>query len=61
MINEIIQYFGGQRELANVLQISEAAISIWKRQGVPPGRAIEIEIKSNGVFKAVEIIRDANI
>lgn len=59
MFEKICNYYGGQKGLADALKVTEAAISIWKREGIPPARAIEIEELSNGIFKATEIIKNA--
>lgn len=59
MFEKICGYFDGQRGLAKRLGVTEAAVSIWKRDGIPAGRAIEIERISNGTFKATEITRNA--
>lgn len=55
MIDDIVSYFGGQTKLAEILGIDKAAISNWRKDGVPPLRAIEIERLSDGHFKAVDI------
>lgn len=59
MFELICNYFGGQKGLAKRLNVTEAAISIWKREGIPAARAIEIEEISGGAFKATEIIKNA--
>lgn len=55
MIDEIVEFFGGQTKLALLLGIDKAAISNWRKEGIPPLRAIEIEKLSDGKFKAVSI------
>jgi transcriptional repressor of cell division inhibition gene dicB len=52
--NEICQHFGGTPQLAKLLNISRTAIYKWK--AIPEGRAYQIEILSNGKFKAKDII-----
>jgi len=57
-VEEIIIYFGGKSQLAKALSVDPAAVSQWLSGGyIPPRRAIEIEIKSNGKFKAIDTIR----
>ena len=58
MFEEICKFFGNQKKLADVLEVTEAAISIWKRQGIPAARAIQIEELSGGIFKATEIMNE---
>jgi adenylosuccinate lyase len=56
MIEEIIKHFGTQYRLAKVLKVERAAVNAWVKSGViPPKRAIEIEVLTNGKFKAVDI------
>jgi DNA-binding transcriptional regulator YdaS (Cro superfamily) len=56
MLDELFMYFGNQSELARRLNISPAAITQWLIDGVPPGRAIEIEKMTGGKFKAVDLV-----
>lgn len=56
MLDELFLYFGSQSELARRLNISPAAVTQWLVDGVPPGRAIEIEKMTGGKFKAVNLV-----
>jgi DNA-binding transcriptional regulator YdaS (Cro superfamily) len=57
MIEKIIEHFGGQAKLARVLNIDRSAVNQWLKSGtMPPYRAIQIEILTNGQFKAKDII-----
>lgn len=56
MLEELFLYFGSQSELARRLGISPAAVTQWLVDGVPPGRAIEIEKMTGGKFKAVDLV-----
>ena len=56
--NEIIDFFGSQKELAEQLGVSEGAVSLFfNRTGFPAFRACQIEALSKGRFKAVDIIK----
>lgn len=55
-MEEIIEYFGNKAELARMLAVDRSAVTQWGIDGLPPGRAIEIEKLSRGYFKAVEIV-----
>ena len=49
--------------MAKALKVNPAAVSQWIDNGyIPPRRAIEIEILTNGKFKAVDLLGglDAN-
>ena len=55
-MNDVIEYFGNQAEMARRLKVEPAAISQWLSGGIPPRRAIQIEIMTGGKFKAVKLI-----
>ena len=56
-MNDVIEHFGNQAELAKALKIDPAAVSQWLSNGyMPPRRAIEIEMMTDGKFKAVDLI-----
>jgi DNA-binding transcriptional regulator YdaS (Cro superfamily) len=42
--------------MAKALGVDPAAVSWWLQNGLPPGRAIQIEILSEGKFDALEIV-----
>ena len=54
LMNEIAAFFGGKPNLAKALGIDRHALYQWKQ--IPPGRAYQIEVLSNGYFKAEEIL-----
>jgi len=43
-----IKHFGNQSALGRALGVGPMAVSKWKRKGVPPDRAVQIEIESKG-------------
>jgi|14_taG_2_1085336.scaffolds.fasta_scaffold120376_2 DNA-binding transcriptional regulator YdaS (Cro superfamily) len=49
-MNELINYFGSQKALADFLGVKHGHIYYWLRNGLPIKRAIEIEKKTNGRF-----------
>ncbi len=43
-VDKVVELAGSQRKLADVLGVTQQAISEWVRQGyVPSGRVVEIE------------------
>lgn len=52
----VIAYFGSQANAAKALGISSAAVAQWKIKAIPPQRAIQIEVLSQGKIKALELI-----
>lgn len=55
-INDLIEFYGSQSALAKVLGVSRVAVSQWCDAGsLPPLRAVQIEIITDGVFKAVDL------
>jgi DNA-binding transcriptional regulator YdaS (Cro superfamily) len=56
MIEEILKHFGDASALARALKITPPAVAVWVRKGtIPPLRAIQIEVVTGGVFKAVDM------
>ena len=55
-MNELIKYFGSKTAMARTLGVDKSAVTQWGNEGLPPGRAIQIEKITSGVFKAVDIV-----
>ncbi len=56
MMKEIVSHFGGQKALADALNVSPPAVAQWVQQGAfPARRAIEIETLTEGKFRAIDI------
>lgn len=55
-MEQIIDYFGGKSAMADKLGVSPAAVSWWMQNGIPAGKAIEIEKLSRGWFRAKDIV-----
>ena len=53
-IDDVIAYFGDVKTLANKLKITQHAIYMWRGR-IPKSRAFEIQILSDGKFKADEL------
>lgn len=47
-LDKAIKHFGGQRGLAGALGVTPMAITQWKKRGVPPNRAVDIEKVTDG-------------
>lgn len=57
-MQKVIDWFGGRAQMAKALGVSRVAITQWaKGAGIPPRRAIQIEVISRGELKAADIIR----
>lgn len=55
-LKELIGHFGSQAALARVLNVSRVAVTYWCAEGqLPPLRAVQIEVLTKGVFKAVDL------
>jgi DNA-binding transcriptional regulator YdaS (Cro superfamily) len=54
-VKDIFEFFETKKNLLNLLGCKAPALSRWERCGVPPRRAIEIEVLSKGEIKAVDI------
>jgi hypothetical protein len=49
-MDKLLEHFGTQTALANFLNIKTGHVYYWRKNGIPPRRAIEIEEKTNGLF-----------
>mgnify|MGYP005990854593 CR=1 FL=1 len=55
-LQQVIEYYGSQAKLAELLGVTRAAVTQWVNDGgLPPLRAIQIEVMSGGDFKAVDL------
>lgn len=55
--DKAVEWAGGlQYRLAEKLGVSAPAVAKWRRQGIPPDRAIQIERLSGGKLRAVDLI-----
>ena len=51
-----VKWAGGQQvRLAEKLGVSPAAVAKWRRVGIPPDRAIQLERLSDGALRAVDL------
>lgn len=59
-MNELIEHFGNQNQMAKKLGVTRAYIWQWVKAGkVPARQAIKIEELTDGKFKAVDLIKGA--
>lgn len=55
-VDRVCEAMGGTyADLAKMLGVTDAAISQWKRGGIPPARALEIEQKLEGKIRAADL------
>lgn len=55
-LQQVIEYYGSQSKVADLLGVTRAAVTQWVNDGVlPPLRAIQIEVLTDGQFKAVDL------
>jgi hypothetical protein len=54
----IIDHFGTVQDVTDTLKLrSTMAVYQWKKRGIPPKRAMQIELLTNGKLKAAELIK----
>ena len=58
-VYEVIRHYGGEaKTLAKVLDVTPGAVSHWLEAGyVPASRAIQIERKTKGKFRAIDLVK----
>jgi DNA-binding XRE family transcriptional regulator len=60
MFKELIEHFGSRKALCNELGVTRQALCQYEAQGYLPGlRAIEIEQKTKGKFKAADMVKQS--
>ena len=58
MLDKLILHCGNQARLAKFLGVTRATVTQWKNDGyMTKARAYEIEVKTNGLFKAKDLIK----
>lgn len=61
MIEQIVEWFGSKSKMARSLGVDRSAVTHWVNKGsLPAYRAIQIEMMSNGKFRAVDIMETNN-
>jgi len=55
----LIAHFGGREKAARALDVVGETIRLWRINGIPLDRALEIETKTGGAIKAEEILQEA--
>lgn len=56
-ILDLINYYGSKKKLADALGVTQPAVSQWlSAGGLPPARAIDVELVTHGQFKAVDVV-----
>lgn len=53
-VDDVVAHFGSKNKLAIALGVTPPAISKWKEY-FPKGRAYQIEVMTNGKFKARDL------
>ena len=51
--NKIIDSLGGTAVVSKIFGVSSAAVSKWRRIGIPPARLMYLEVKYPKIFKKV--------
>jgi DNA-binding transcriptional regulator YdaS (Cro superfamily) len=57
-LEKAITAAGSQAELARLLNVTDMAVSQWKRRGVPPERCVQIEIALKGAVTRADLRPD---
>ena len=56
MFEKLICHFGSHANLARALGVTRVAVTLWGAEGIPAGRAIQIERITGGKFLAFNLI-----
>lgn len=61
VINDVYAHFGGVTDLARKLELSRAAVHLWRRNGrIPELRCYQIADLSRGKFSAEFLLENAS-
>ena len=58
ILDQVQALYGSQRALADALQVDPMAVYRWHTKGVPPERALQIEILTNGMVTRQDLRPD---
>ena len=50
--SDLVRLYGSGSDAAAALGVTRAAVSVWKRRGIPIARQFEIQLKTGGKLKA---------
>ena len=57
MLDDVVEWFGSQADMARALGVKRSAVTQWLAKGaLPPGRAVQVEHQSGGRFRAVDLV-----
>ena len=57
-VADVVNYFGGRKEMARQLGVTLPAIYYWLQRGwMPANQCIKVEQLSGGKFKATELFK----
>jgi len=59
LADRLIRHFGGREKAAEALGVVGETLRLWKRDGIPLARAVEIEKRSGGIVTASEVLKEA--
>ena len=51
-----VDFFGSQGKMARKMGIEPMTVSLWKTNGLPPKRAVQIERLTNGKVTRAELL-----
>lgn len=52
--SEIVDRFGGTRKMSIAAGVSDAAVSVWRRKGIPPLRRAYLKLRFKKEFKGFD-------
>lgn len=55
----LVKHFGDKDETCRALDINPETLRLWLRDGIPLGKALYVEQKSEGAVRAEEVVSEA--
>lgn len=56
LYEKLVAHFGTPTETARALKVRPTVVDNWRKRGLPPNRALDIEAATRGVISARDVL-----
>lgn len=57
VFDKLHDYYKTHEAISKAFDMSRQAVTLWKRNGIPVNRALEVEKKTRGAITAMDVLR----
>jgi hypothetical protein len=57
VFEKLHEHYKNHEAIAKAFKMTHQGVSLWKKNGIPANRALEIEKKTLGVITAMDVLR----